>query len=166
MAPIPRIDTSSKIVQRGVSAPLAGIKKWRPFSIDALGLVTLLGAEEVNQALGTLARRRYLEFLPLLAANIVAGDTFRNEQAGHALYNITDGITTTELKGWLTRWLSVQTIHNATSIFTFEVKEKHERGKLGLGRLGAWIAPLLSFVVVAPLFACTVLVCRSQHLTG
>lgn len=37
-----------------------------PFKIDALGLVTLLGAPEVNRHIGKLVRSRYLEYLPLL----------------------------------------------------------------------------------------------------
>ena len=39
---------------------------WRQFPLDALGLVTLIGAEEVNQAVGKLVSSRYTTILPLL----------------------------------------------------------------------------------------------------
>lgn len=154
MAPLPRIDAMTKLAERSAATmPWREVKQWRPFSIDALGLVTLLGADEVNKALGTLERRRYTEYLPFLAAYIVAGDRFADEQAGYSLYNITDGITTTELKSWFTRWLSAQKVLNATTIFRWQVSEKPRQiGAVDL------VAPLLSFLAVAPLLIFTVLV--------
>ncbi|GIZ43057.1 hypothetical protein CKM354_000630000 [Cercospora kikuchii] len=147
------LDAIFELVRRNVDAmPWHEVKQWRPFSIDALGLVTLLGAEEANKALGTLERRRYTEYLPFLAAFIIAGDRFADEQAGHSLYNITDGITTTELKGFFTRWLSSQRVLNATTIFRWQVSK--ETRKIGLTDL---VAPLLSFVAVAPLLVSTIL---------
>ncbi|SMY25495.1 unnamed protein product [Zymoseptoria tritici ST99CH_1A5] len=147
------IDAMTKLAERSAATmPWREVKQWRPFSIDALGLVTLLGADEVNKALGTLERRRYTEYLPFLAAYIVAGDRFADEQAGYSLYNITDGITTTELKSWFTRWLSAQKVLNATTIFRWQVSEKPRQiGAVDL------VAPLLSFLAVAPLLIFTVL---------
>ena len=85
------------------SLPLQGLSRWAPFKIDALGLVTLLGQEEVNAKLGRLVREGYLDFMPLLGAFVIAGDLFRDRQAGFNLYNITSGITTPEMAGWFTR---------------------------------------------------------------
>src|SRR2546429_287426 len=90
------------------SLPLHGLGIWAPFKIDALGLVTLLGQEQVNGKLGRLVREGYLDFMPLLGAAVVAGDLFRDRQAGFNLYNVTSGITTPETAGWFTRWLKAQ----------------------------------------------------------
>jgi hypothetical protein len=154
MPPLPSLDNMANLVQRSVNPmPWRDVKQWRPFSIDALGLVTLLGAEEVNKALGTLERRRYTEYLPFLAAYIIAGDRFVDEQAGHSLYNVTDGITTTELKGWFTRWLSSQRVSNATTVFRWRVS-----GKARHVEAADMVAPMLSFLCVTPLLVCTILV--------
>ncbi|KAK4548571.1 hypothetical protein LTR36_009481 [Oleoguttula mirabilis] len=139
--------------RRSEEMPLHEVKNWQPFKIDALGLVTLLGAEEVNQSIGTLQRRRYTEYLPLLAAFLVAGDRFTAEQAGYSLYNLTDGIHTTELKGWFTRWLSTQKLENSsTSIFTWEITEDASGGPWNLAALA------LSVVTVMPLLVFTILI--------
>ncbi|KAK4960566.1 hypothetical protein LTR10_003462 [Elasticomyces elasticus] len=135
--------------------PWQSIKEWQPFKIDALGLVTLLGADEVNQSVGMLQRRRLTEYLPLLAAFVVAGDRFNDDQAGFSLYNLTDGIHSTELKGWFTRWLSLQKINNATTVFHWDVLEKS--GSEAFSAQG-YTAILISLVCVVPLLACTVLI--------
>src|SRR5271156_582823 len=44
------------------------LERWAPFRIDALGLVTLLGAERVDQVVGRLAHHRLTSCLPLLGA--------------------------------------------------------------------------------------------------
>ncbi|KAK5122204.1 hypothetical protein LTR85_004114 [Meristemomyces frigidus] len=148
------MDTIFQTLQRrSEEMPFHQVKHWQPFKIDALGLVTLLGAEEVNQSIGTLQRRRYTEYLPLLAAFLVAGDRFTDEQAGYSLYNLTDGIHTTELKGWFTRWLSTQKLENSsTSIFTWEVTQDASGAAWNL------VALALSIVTVAPLLVFTILI--------
>jgi hypothetical protein len=136
------------------STPLHDIKSWSEkstFSIDALGLVTLLGAEEVNQSVGHLQRRRYTEYLPLLAAFVIAGNRFTAEQPGFVIYNLTDGITSTELKGWFTRWLMSQNVNNATTVLTWRERKHHTRAT-------SLIAPALAFFLVAPLLICTILI--------
>ncbi|GAB7331553.1 hypothetical protein MBLNU13_g02942t1 [Cladosporium sp. NU13] len=136
------------------ATPLQDIKDWSDdstFSIDALGLVTLLGAEEVNQSVGHLQRRRYTEYLPLLAAFVLAGNRFTAEQPGFVIYNLTDGITSTELKGWFTRWIMSQNVNNATTVLTWKKRERHTRAT-------SLIAPALAFVLVAPLLILTILI--------
>jgi hypothetical protein len=123
---------------------LAHIKDWSPFRIGALGVVTLLRMQEVNQSVGTLQHRRYTEYLPLLAAPVIAGDHFVAEQPGFVLYNLTDGITSTELKGWFTRWLMSQCVNNATTVLVWE---KHKQSRSGRDL----VAPVLSFILVTPL---------------
>lgn len=153
MAPLPShsFEYIRSLAQRGDS-PLHHLHHWRPFRIDALGLVTLLGAEEVDKSIGTLQRRRFTEWLPLLAAFIAAGDRFTDEQPGYSLYNITDGIHTTELKGWFTRWLDSQSIRNSTTVLRW----KHKAESKYQYEIEA-VAPLLAFFAVTPLLVCTVL---------
>lgn len=157
MPPLPHsMDAiTSRVEQLTARAmPLQDIKSWSEkstFSIDALGLVTLLGAEEVNQSVGHLQRRRYTEYLPLLAAFVIAGNRFTAEQPGFVIYNLTDGITSTELKGWFTRWLMSQNVNNATTVLTWTKRKDHIRAT-------SLIAPVISFILVAPLLVCTILI--------
>jgi len=111
----------------------------------------LLGVEEVNQSVGHLQRRRYTEYLPLLAAFVIAGNRFTAEQPGFVIYNLTDGITSTELKGWFTRWLMSQNVNNATTVLTWRRRKDHTRAT-------SLIAPVISFILVAPLLVCTILI--------
>lgn len=133
--------------------PLENVKTWSQnvdFEIDALGLVTLLGADEVNLAVGTLQRRRYTEYLPLLAAFVISGNRFTAEQPGFMLYNLSDGIQSTELKGWFTRWLMNQKINNATTVFEWKRRDSNAQSV-------SWIAFALSILLVTPLLVCTIL---------
>jgi hypothetical protein len=50
---------------------LATVKTWAPFKIDALGLITLLGADTTRKILGQLVYSPW-EYFPLLAGHIVA----------------------------------------------------------------------------------------------
>lgn len=70
---------------------------WAPFHIDALGIVTFLGAEQIDQAVGRLARNRFTSCLPLLGAYKIAGNDIVKPIPGFTLYNITDGILATDL---------------------------------------------------------------------
>jgi hypothetical protein len=160
MSPLPSDDrllnmhsmaSLGELFKRHITMPLAHVRDWKPFQIDALGLVTLLGADEVNQSVGTLQHRRFTEYLPLLAAFVIAGDRFVTEQPGFVLYNLTDGITSTELKGWFTRWLMSQRVNNATTVLTWDTNKEPRDWK-------DRVAPLLSFILVMPLLVITVLV--------
>lgn len=84
---------------------LSQIKNWAPFKIDALGLVTILGAAEVDISVGRLVHNCLTEWLPLLGAYTVASGQISKPIPGFYLYNITDGIMATDLSCWLTRWL-------------------------------------------------------------
>jgi hypothetical protein len=145
--------TVGQLVKRHVELPLHDVKAWSdkvPFKMDALGLVTLLGADEVSTAIGSLQRRRYTGALPLLAAFILAGDRFTSVQPGFVAYNLTDGITTTELAGWFTRWLMSQSTNNATT--TFEWKPRQRPADPWRERI---IAAVISCLLVMPLVICT-----------
>ena len=95
---------------------LTKVKNWAPFKIDALGLVTLLGAGPVDQAVGRLSRNRFVDHLPFLALNVVAGDDINQAQPGYAVYNFTDAVVTSQLAPWFTRWLASQEVTQCSSI--------------------------------------------------
>ncbi|KXG46582.1 protein of unknown function DUF218 [Penicillium griseofulvum] len=97
--------------------------------IDALGLVTLLGAEEMDRSIGQLVPSLYLKYLPLLGAFVVAGNRFTTKKPGFVLYNISAGIMTTELAGWFSRWLQTQDFKQVRSIVTWKVMERPRRWK-------------------------------------
>ena len=101
--------------------PWETLHNWSPFQIDALGLVTFLGAEEVNSAVGRLVASSYLEYLPLLGAFVIAGNRFQEKAAGFNLYNISHGIHTTDLAAWLTRWMLSQNFESTRSFVQWTV---------------------------------------------
>ncbi|EXJ67278.1 uncharacterized protein A1O5_09291 [Cladophialophora psammophila CBS 110553] len=108
-------------------APWKVLLGWTPFHIDALGLVTLLGAEEVNAAVGRLVSSAYLEYLPLLGAYVVAGNRFTEKAAGFNLYNISQGIHTTDLAAWLTRWMLSQEFETTRNFVVWTVTPPKSR---------------------------------------
>ncbi|KAJ5516214.1 hypothetical protein N7527_007774 [Penicillium freii] len=95
--------------------------------IDALGLVTLLGAEEMDRSIGRLVPSIYLKYLPLLGAFVIAGNRFTTKKPGFVLYNISAGIMTTELAGWFSRWLQTQDFKEVRSIVTWQVNDQSHR---------------------------------------
>ncbi|KAL8939166.1 MAG: hypothetical protein Q9211_002860 [Gyalolechia sp. 1 TL-2023] len=101
--------------------PLHGILQWSPFRIDALGIITMIGSEQVESAVGRLVNSRYAEYLPLLGAFAIASDQFADARSGYALYNVTDGIITTDLAGWFVRWCSAQNFAKSDSMVTWSV---------------------------------------------
>lgn len=102
-------------------SPWKILSAWAPFKIDALGLLTLLGADEVNISVGRLAHSCWLEYMPLLAGYVFAADRFRAKQPGFTLYNVTSGIVTGNLAAWFTRWMQVQNFHVSRSVVYWEV---------------------------------------------
>ncbi|RDW86099.1 uncharacterized protein DSM5745_02741 [Aspergillus mulundensis] len=91
--------------------------------IDALGLITLFGAEEMDRSIGRLMPSSYFGYLPLLGAFVVAGNRFTEKKTGYVMYNISAGIMTTELAGWFSRWLQAQDFHAVRSKVSWEVVE-------------------------------------------
>lgn len=109
-------------------APWRSLLTWSPFQIDALGLITLLGAEEVNASVGRLVRSTWVEYFPLLGAYVIANESFREKQAGYNLFNISKGIHTTDFASWFSRWIRAQDFEQTRSFvrWTFE-KRRDER---------------------------------------
>ena len=104
--------------------PWTGLLRWQPFQIDALGLVTLLGAEEVNAAVGRLVQSKWLEYLPLLGAYVIANQRFREKEASYHIYNITRGIHTTDMASWLSRWIKAQNFEQTRSFVRWTYQER------------------------------------------
>ncbi|KAL4779397.1 hypothetical protein BJX76DRAFT_365258 [Aspergillus varians] len=103
--------------------PWKALSTWAPFDIDALGLLTLLGAKEVDVSVGRLARSQWLEYMPLLAGFVFAGDQFRAKQSTFTLYNISSGIVTSNLTAWFTRWMQAQEFELSRSLVYWEVEK-------------------------------------------
>jgi len=76
------------------------LQQWMPFRIDALGLVTILGNDRVDLVLGQLTHSSLTEWLPLLGAYTIVSNRIIEPLPGFNLYNITDGITASDLAGW------------------------------------------------------------------
>ena len=102
-------------------AILGYLKNFNDFRLDALGLVTLLGASEMANAVGRLTRNRYLEYLPLLGAFLIASNAFAVKQPGFTLYNPATGFSTTDMAGWFTRWMVAQDLLHASTCIDWNV---------------------------------------------
>lgn len=94
------------------------LKEWGSFEIDALGLVTILGASEVERALGQLTRNRWADWLPILGGHIIANNQITEPLPGFSLHNISDGIMATDLAGWFSRWMLSQDFTMCSSLIT------------------------------------------------
>ncbi|KAJ0417481.1 hypothetical protein BJY00DRAFT_315776 [Aspergillus carlsbadensis] len=103
--------------------PWLTLSNWEPFQVDALGLITLLGAEDVDTWVGRLVPSRWMEYMPLLAMYIIAGDRFRRKTPSFLLYNITRGVHTTDCAAWFTRWIQCQDFEGTRSIVYWEARE-------------------------------------------
>ncbi|OBS16286.1 hypothetical protein FPOA_13073 [Fusarium poae] len=106
--------------------PWKGALSWAEstqLQIDALGLITILGVDEVNISVGRLVSSRYVEFLPLLGAFVLAGNHFTKKQPNFVLYNLTEGVMTTELAGWFSRWLKAQDFHQIHHRIQWEARD-------------------------------------------
>lgn len=79
--------------------------KWAPFNFPALGFFALFACKEIDTSIGNLSYSYSTDFLPVLGSYTVAKDDFAASQPGFVLYNLTDGIMTTDVSAWFTRWL-------------------------------------------------------------
>ncbi|KAL5334165.1 hypothetical protein BJX70DRAFT_378999 [Aspergillus crustosus] len=130
------------------------LHEWQPFKIDALGLVTLLGAQDVDNAIGRLVPSQWLEYMPLLAGYVIASDQFRQKKPAFNWYNISSGIHTTDISGWFSRWLMAQDFADTRSIVWWEVSHSHRGRRRGVHCL---IAAAVSCCTTGMLIALAVL---------
>ncbi|KAK4104143.1 hypothetical protein N658DRAFT_557108 [Parathielavia hyrcaniae] len=83
---------SPRTVRGSALFALNHLAGWSPFRLDAFGLVTPIGAEEVATAIGGLQRNWITEYLPLLGSFLVAEDKITAPLPGFKLYNASHGI--------------------------------------------------------------------------
>ena len=109
---LPLLHLGKQSAQSVTMLPLKDLLGVHTFRLDALGIVTLLGAEEVNHALGRLVRNRWFENMPLLGAYVIAGDRISDpvgDPVGDLeLRNLTRGVKTRTFAPWFARWLMSQ----------------------------------------------------------
>lgn len=98
-------------------------REWAPFQIDALGIITLLGADEVDRAVGRLTRSHITDWLPFMGVYKIAGNSITEPIPGFKLYNITDGCSAMGITGWFSRWLLHQGIFDSTFTVHIEIRQ-------------------------------------------
>ena len=106
-----------------MDAPLKHLNSWSPFRLDALGLLTMLDANEISREIGSLFANSLISHISLLSGNIVPSKDPLHE---YTLYNITDAIQSISLIGWFSRWLLAQHPSQNTSLFIW-IKRSHLR---------------------------------------
>ncbi|RDW68860.1 uncharacterized protein DSM5745_08620 [Aspergillus mulundensis] len=102
---------------------LSPIAHWGPFKLDALGIITTLGAESVRNAVGRMVFSPLAEYLPIMAPQVIADNSIATPIPGFRLYNISDGIFATHLAAWFTRWLLAQELNWSTTAFTLTIAD-------------------------------------------
>ncbi|KAF2116954.1 hypothetical protein BDV96DRAFT_490563 [Lophiotrema nucula] len=92
------------------------------FRLDALGLVTLLGADNLRDTYGRLESPEFAieDYFPTLASHVAFDDSILKPLPGFTLYNISDGIKATDLSAWFTRWLSTQKFTECSTTLRIE----------------------------------------------
>lgn len=110
------------LVNFAMEAPFKSLKSWSPFRLDALGLLTMLGADEMSREIGSLSANTLVSWMSLLGGNVVPSNAFVNPLHGYTLYNISDAIQSTSLAGWFSRWLLAQHPSQNTSVFFWSVR--------------------------------------------
>ncbi|PWY88048.1 hypothetical protein BO94DRAFT_535060 [Aspergillus sclerotioniger CBS 115572] len=130
---------------------LSALRHWAPFQIDALGLVTMLGADDINLTVGRLVYSRFTEYLPVLGAFIIANNEMTKPIPGFVAYNITDGIMATDVTGWFSRWLLCQDFTTCSTTLRLVVQPKSnlvKRDAIGLFIGILSMAPVIIFPVI------------------
>lgn len=135
--------------------PLYHVLKWQPFRIDALGLVTMIGSEQVDATIGRLVTSRYTEYLPLLGAFVLAGNQFTQAISGFEIYNLYAVIKTTDLAGWFERWCLAQDFNRASNTVNWTVRERTS-ASLWRSRLDTLLATMIGIAANSALVVLTV----------
>jgi energy-converting hydrogenase Eha subunit A len=132
---------------------LAGARHWNPFRLDALGIVTLIGADEMNMALGRLSPSLVSEPFPLIGSYVVAGNKFMSPITGFHLFNITDGIVATDLSAWFTRRLLAHNLTYSTSTILISHSTQLGRPRPRRGQAIAWLIVCMLPCLLLAVFA-------------
>ncbi|MCJ1323574.1 hypothetical protein MMC10_000235 [Thelotrema lepadinum] len=132
-------------------ATLTWLGDWSPFRLDALGIVTLLGAEEVNRAIGRLISSPVTDYLPLLGAFVAAGDNISDPIPGFRLYNIRDGIVAQDVAPWFARWLQTATVTWNATFLSINIIKPRQRSINNLLSMSLGFVVLGAIVVICVL---------------
>ncbi|OSS43827.1 hypothetical protein B5807_11670 [Epicoccum nigrum] len=133
---------------------LTSLKNWNPFKLDALGIVTLLGAEEVGFAFGRLTNNHFSVFLPTVGAYVFAANSHATPIQGFQVYNITECIYTTDVPGWFSRWLLSQNVKTNATKYDVSYRDT-SRPNPGFQSL---LSISLGFIAHAPIIVLSVLI--------
>ncbi|GIK05035.1 hypothetical protein Aspvir_009134 [Aspergillus viridinutans] len=129
--------------------PWESLYNWQPFQVDALGIITLLGSEGIDAWVGRLVPSRWLEYMPLLAINVIAANQFLSKQPSFFLYNVTRGIHTTDMAGWFTRWIQCQQLETTRTVICWESQTETPRQWIYYHAIAATVSFCLTgFLVV------------------
>ncbi|KAI0859815.1 hypothetical protein F4860DRAFT_242361 [Xylaria cubensis] len=134
-----------------LSSSLQSIKQWQPFRVDALGLVTIFGAGEMNTAVGRLTESWVTDWLPYLGAYTVANNDIAKKYQGFALYNITDGIMTNDVCAWFTRWLITSPLTYAATTITLKFDGKPQSVRLRAASIGLGLLSTMPLLLMSGL---------------
>lgn len=124
------------LVKIAMEAPFRNLRSWSPFRLDALGLLTMLGADEMSREIGSLSANMLVSWMSLLGGNVIPSNAFVDPLHGFTLYNISDAIQSTSLAGWFSRWLLAQNPSQNTSVFVWSVRtypRHYGHGALAIG---------------------------------
>jgi hypothetical protein len=123
--PFATLDRVNRAAGTKMSTPLVQLRSWAPFRLDALGLLTMLGADEMSREIGSLSENTLVSCLPLLGSHIIPSDSFMQALHGYTVYNVSDAIQSTTLSGWFSRWLVAQNPSQNTTIFHWSLRSRH-----------------------------------------
>ena len=122
IAVFPYFSVESYTTYFAMAAPLKYLRSWSPFRLDALGLLTMLGADEMSREIGSLSANTLVSCMSLLGGNVIPSNAFVDPLHGYTLYNISDAIQSTSLAGWFSRWLLAQHPSQNTSLFEWSIR--------------------------------------------
>lgn len=138
-------------------AQITALQHWGPFKIDALGIITLLGAEQVSVAFGRLVNNRYSNALPTVGAYVFPANTYTTPVPGFHVYNVDDKMSTVDVPGWFSRWLLSRNVKTNATKFEFKYKPPGSRSALALA-VGGSISTALGVLAHAPTIILAVLI--------
>lgn len=133
----------------GSFRPRDALSSFRPFQLDALGIVTLLGATQIDITVGALSHNWLTQYLPLMGAYVFASNQFTLPiNHGITMYNVIDGVVVNQFAGWFARWLLVQ---NVSPVGTNIVLTPQSHRPTGYLRGCGWIFGLGCVIYVPPM---------------
>lgn len=79
------------------------LQEWHLHKLDALGFMSLLGAKEIDMAIGSLIANEFTDRLSLLSGHVISNSLIMEPMSGFTLYNLSDGIKAVDVTGGFCR---------------------------------------------------------------